>query len=200
MERSERSRIEAGRRAAQTARARYGDDFHVRRGQQAIATARARGKFPEPLVKACEVCKSQFSLPPSRTRIARCPACVQLGCGRCGSCDAVVQIPAGRSGRVLCKSCKSEGLHGRPTAKRQPLVTVVCRGPERMNRGARGNPVWRNLPWKTPRAPACMGTYSYKRWRLLRMRRYDSARRLALAPPRRLEVAPTPSGFLVFVS
>lgn len=152
-----RNRSEEGRRAAQTARARLGEDIHVRRGEEAIATARANGKMPPVFERPCEVCATPFRVPPSRARIRRCPTCIEKGRAKCVACPKEVSVSPGARAYVRCADCKAK----RSTATRRvPLVELQCRGAR--------------TPWGIDHAETCQRTYPRSRSAVKQIASYEA--------------------------
>lgn len=163
-----------GRLVNEIQRQRYGDDFPRIRGKKAIATARANGKFPPAHVVVCEVCSAypqicgeacaerehRFEVPPSRSRLKRCPSCVGMGHAICGGCGALVSV-SNRGGKAICGECKELGRRG-TARERSARITVMCRGPE-------------STPFKAPSARRCRESLVYTAARLERLTRYDAA-------------------------
>lgn len=122
---------------------------NVERGQRAIATARANGKYPAATVLACPVCERSFEVPESRAqRVKRCSKCVAEGRALCSSCENEIAIRPGSGSRQLCQICRKEGRRGPTNAKLKPLDEVRCIGAK--------------TPWGIQWATKCQRTYQLR--------------------------------------
>ena len=100
------------------------------------------------VLRACAVCGDPFRIVETRT-VTRCPECIAAGRTHCVRCGAAAMVPAGRSGFVVCATCRSEGWrHWQQPQDRRTTVTCTTCG--------QSFAVFPSRVGSTRRCPACV--------------------------------------------